>query len=256
MKSARDPQHGDLLTVGEYADRYGSMLDGKGNQNTRPKLLCPACSFGMHSVAEFSPQIADAIFAHDRGTLQRPAPWCVLKESASWKYMGLTPAEPDVEYGQRLRESFLLNWQKHWAIICNRVEYPDILVFIKNIRAADRVKLWEHRELTEPLVPYLLMAMVEFAPPPGYLAGARSYSVRFRFDGTVRTVEDLWIRTTGDFRMLKVSYLAPTPPETVASQPIGVEDVHVNLEFLSMPIPPNLRANGFQVKEMAKNFKI
>lgn len=250
MKTALDPHTGQMTTVSSYAERYGSKLNAYGDPNVRPPARCPGCKHTMHTVGENSAGMADAVFAHDRGTNGFEPPWCPLKQSASWLYERLTPTRPDAFAGKALRASFMSNWQLHWSLIREYVLHPDIHAFVKAVQFADSKRIWEHRGLREELLPYIFMTLIEFAPPQGKLAGTRTETVRFRFDGTVRSIEDLWFRTTGAFELIELVFEAPTPPATVASKFIDNNPVGVDFGFLTRAptfVPWDYQVNQFQL---------
>lgn len=251
MKKALDPVTKKLTDVPNYVQKHGNKLDDQGKPNPRPPALCPFCKFTMHTVGENNHGNVDAVFSHDRSTPNKLAPWCVLKESAGWKYEGLTPTTPDVQKGAELRNQFLQNWEKHWALIRRYVEFPDIFVFVEIIKFADKKKIWQHKGLRENLIPYVFMTLAEFAPPKGKIAIVRPHTVRFRFGNSVRTLEDLWIKTTNEISFFKVVYVAPKPPKRVASEVLDVFELTLDLDFLLQTQTPT---HAFQIDIMRKNF--
>jgi hypothetical protein len=257
MKQARDPHSGDLIDVPEYVSRYGTKLSGRGSPRQRPPCRCPGCAYTMHTVGENAAGLRDGIFAHDRqnGTTEL-ALFCPLKLSASWKYAGLTPTRPDQAAGQRLRANFMLNWRHHWALIKNYVLFPDIKAFIQAIRYLDTKQTWQHAGLTENLVPFILLTLHEFPPPIGKVANARKVTIRFWFDSTVRTTQDLWIRTTGQFRLIRAEYLPGTTRTGARVQLIALFDEEVRLNFLGTDIPHRLMPYPAQVLWMREAFQV
>ncbi|MDI9335006.1 MAG: hypothetical protein QM533_11595 [Cytophagales bacterium] len=256
MKKALDPKTFDWITVAEYANRYGAKLDAMGAENKRQPTLCPVCRGAMTTVSENSPGDRDAVFRHVEARTNPKTPWCILRESTRWKYEGLTPTVPDVARGRLIRQSFLTNWQKHWAIIKNRVTLPGIEFFISAIRLADKSRVWEHRDLQECLMPYILMSMLEFPPPVGVAANRRTHTERYRFGGAIRTYEDLWFKTTGEFNMIAVEYEPAIPPKRVATVVLDIRKIDINLDFLEHDIPADLYAHPRQVVMMQNAFHI
>jgi hypothetical protein len=257
MKQARDPQQGDLIDVPEYVRRYGPKLSVSGLPRQRPACLCPGCSYMMHTVSENAAGLRDGIFAHDREkNANVSALFCPLKLSASWKYAGLTPKSPDLAAGQRLRASFMANWRHHWAMIKQYVLYPDIKAFIQAIRYLDTKHTWQHAGLTENLLPFILLTLHEYPPPVGKVANARSATVRFWFDSTVRSTEDLWIRTTGEFRLIRAEYLPIQTKTGSVVQLSALFDEEVRLNFLGTDIPPWLMPNTAQTGWIRDAFQI
>lgn len=237
MKQGRHSQNRQLMTLQQYIQTFGSKLDHLGNKRSRPVLVCPACAVSLHTVGENNAGATDAFFAHDPIPSGQRRPFCQLKDDGTKKYEGLTPTEPDVQAGIVLRQSFLNNWRKHWALIKTYVEYPDIFAFVNAIKHLDNSKTWQHNGLREELVSYIILSLLEFAPPKGKVADARNVTYRFWFDGTVRTYEDLWIRTTGDFSMIRASYHPPASPKSKLLRFINCADVTLYLNFLNLPLP-------------------
>jgi hypothetical protein len=252
MKQGRHVQTRQLMTLQQYIQKFGSKLDQHGLRRNRPTLVCPACAITLHTVGENNAGTTDAFFAHDRIENGKIEPFCPLKESGSKKYDGLTPTHPNVQSGILLRENFMNNWRKHWALIKNYVEYPDIYPFINAIKHLDNSRTWQHAGLREELVSYIILSLLEFAPPVGKVADARKVTYRFWFDGTVRTIEDLWIRTTGEFTLIRASYLPSAKLHGKLGAFIECHDVPLYLNFLSLPLPT--MPHPAQVVAMSKAF--
>lgn len=237
MKQGRHAQSRQLMTLQQYIQDFGSKLDQNGAKRIRPVLICPQCKVSLHTVGENNAGSTDAFFAHDPIPKSQAKPYCELKDGGTKKYEGLTPTHPDIQGGAALRQNFMNNWRKHWALIKTYVEYPDIFPFINAVKHLDSSKTWQHKGLREELVPYIILSLLEFAPPKGKAANVRNITYRFWFDGTVRTYQDLWIRTTGDFSMIRASYHPPANPKSKVLRFIDCADVTLYLDFLNLPLP-------------------
>jgi hypothetical protein len=158
------------------------------------------------------------------------------------------------EQGQILRQQVLDHWRQHWGHIQELMDVPDIHGFIGFIRWADKKQLWRHKGLCEWFIPYIYLSVCELPPPTSPKAlEKRGVWLRFWFDGRVRTVEDLWIRTTGDFRMMKASYSAPARGGSpTAKSLIRIDPIKPDAEFLARRSPPS--PNPYQVQKMHEAF--
>jgi hypothetical protein len=123
----------------------------------------------------------------------------VLAGEGGAKYALLSPNTLNQHSGKALRDAVLHHWKSHWGHIREIVRAADIDTFIGFIKDADRARLWEHVGLVEWHVPYIFLATCEFPPSANQKARElRPDWLRFRFDSRVRTLDDLWIRTTGN----------------------------------------------------------
>lgn len=82
--------------------------------------------------------------------------------------------------------------------------YVEIHGFENFIKNCDRSKFWDHADLKEWHIAYTFLAIVDF--PPKF---KRVEWFRFMLDNKVRTFEDLWIRTAGDWKFLRIRYSEP-----------------------------------------------
>jgi hypothetical protein len=151
---------------------------------------------------------------HDRlfGHMPNKGNQCPLKNLADAKYALLPDTNPDPERGVRMRADFFLGWEWHFALMQNLTDKAlDIDDFISRIELADRHKLWSRRKLELWEIPYILLVWQEFRPiwSSSQQRWLRQDWLRFWFEGRVRTIDDLWIRTEGEFSIVK-AYYAPT----------------------------------------------
>lgn len=200
MERAIYSKNGRLISVADYVHQEGTKLDSKGLPRARAKVTCPGCDEVVHTVAETIHGRAN-VWAHDPNP---DGPWCPIKDEGAKKYALLTPATPDPALGAALRSAFLHNWKKHWGHIQEMAPMADIHALDGFIKHADRTKFWQNVGLAEWHIPYVFLTSCEFPP-----RASRREWYRFMFDAKVRDYRDLWIRTTGSWRFLKMRYRPP-----------------------------------------------
>ncbi|MBI1889636.1 MAG: hypothetical protein HYS18_03225 [Burkholderiales bacterium] len=203
----------------------------------------------MNTRGEANPKV-DGVFAHQRNSTA----YCPLKQSAAKPYRILRPVDPDEEAAQRLRASFFSHWKHHWTLMRQRdfAPFADIEEFIALIRHADQSGLWLYRHLEEWVVPYIFLALKDFPPIRGKDKVLRAEWIRFWFDARVRTIEDLWIHTNGDWRIVKAIYAKPRNggvPGPVQLKSVQIPEIQRN--FLSKPEPG---VHPYQEKAMKAAF--
>ena len=251
MKKAFQASSSQYFSVEKYVDNFGPKLDQFASKRVRPDVICNACKQVMHTVGEDGP-LRDATWAHNPS---RQAPWCPLKESAGAKYEILSPSEPDELSGVVLRKSFFVNWLLHWSHIIEMVPMCDIYTFIKFIQYADRKNLWQQRGLEEWFLPYIFLATCDF-PPPKSKTGKnwRQEWIRCRFDSRVRTADDLWIRTDGDWGYIKAEYILPiNVKQPNPKHLISVKQITPDKNFLKRV---SRFGNTFQINAMKEQFPV
>ncbi len=254
MKNSLDPIRRDLIDVATFALRYGNKLDRLGMHNPRPKTQCPFCFHTMHTAGENDGWTTDAIFVHDRGTLSHPAPWCVSKLPASWKYEGLTPTHPEWERARWLRNCFMSRWDSHWALIRRTVSLPDIFMFIRLIEFFDKNKIWAHRGLEEHMIPYIMLSLTEF-PPVKNAMNQRNLTIRFRFTGQVRGIDDLWNKSIGVIQIMPAYFKTPEPPKRVATELICVGNpISISKDYLLNQERDHYFPSNYQIDQFNKRF--
>lgn len=204
MRQALHPTENRPITVVEYIQQFGTRLDHRGYKNQRPPARCPACNEDMHPRGEVDPEV-DGVFAHKPNSTA----YCPLKQSAAQPYQVLPQNNPDIAAAQRLRNSFFLHWKYHWQLLRRFAPYADIAEFISLVRYADQHCIWQYRELLEYEIPYIFLVLKDFPPIKSKGKWLRREWIRFWFDSRVRTIDDLWINTTGDWRIVKAVYAVP-----------------------------------------------
>lgn len=251
MKTACEQTTWTRYTVEKYVDTFGPKLDEKARERTRPTIICPACREPMHTVGENGP-LRDAVWAHNPPRADWQPRWCPMKDLAGVRYQLLRPVRPDLTAAAALREAFFLNWELHWAHITKIVPMADILTFIEFIRRADQIDFWQQRGLQEWFIPYIFLSLCDF-PPPKSKKGAlvRPEWVRCRFDNRIRDMEDLWIKTEGDWGFIRAFYRVPTRGQPGPSHLIDVAYVPPDNTFLTHVRPG---ANAFQKDRMRAAF--
>jgi hypothetical protein len=248
VKKAYDETSGSSLSVEEYIDLYGQKLDRYGTPRVRPTMICYACKGCVHTVGEIDGMSRDAVWAHDPDRDRA----CPVKSGGAEKYELLTPVAPDAEAGKRLRETVLANWRKHMGFVETILPVPDIGAWIGFIRYADRTRFWEHVGLQEWHIPYVFLAACDFPPPDNPRAAyRRPYWIRFRFTSVIRTVDDLWIRTTGEWEVLGLKFRAsnranPRPQDYIDAIILRPDPTWVN-RYYTEP-------NPFQIERMRDAF--
>lgn len=230
-----------LITVAEYIQLEGTRLNSLGQPQRRALVTCPGCEEPVHTVGEGSTSRANT-WAHDPNP---SGPWCPIKDASGTKYALLTPRKPDVAQGKALRSAFLANWKIHWGHIQEMAHVADVHTLVGFIHEADSTKFWEHAGLQEWHIPYVFLASCEFPPRAN-----RGEWLRFMFDGKVRTFEDLWIRTTGVWRFLRMRYRRPRSGSPGPSNYIDCELLSPDPGFLARTFyPPNSYQLGVMLKE-------
>lgn len=250
MKRAFDPNSKVSLSVEDYVDREGPKLNHAGEARQRSVMICYACGLKMHTVGETGP-LRDALWAHDP---DRGAPWCPVKDEGGAKYLLLTPKIPNSDIGSKLRATFLANWKGHWGHIQEMAPVPNIHTFVAFIRHADKTDFWEHAGLDEWHIPYIFLVTCDFPPSSNHNAAAiRPEWLRFRFDAKVRTLEDLWIRTTGAWGFLKMKYRRPRKGEPTPKHFIDLAPITPDPNFLGRTYPS---PHPYQLKVMFSELKV
>ncbi|MEH3023742.1 MAG: hypothetical protein PGN19_13525 [Pseudomonas oryzihabitans] len=176
----------------------------------------------MHLRGEADPAV-DGVFAHK----PRSAAYCPLKQSAALPYQILSPTNPDLAAAQRLRESFFLHWKLHWQLLRTYAPFADISEFIALVRYADQHRIWQYINIQEHEIPYIFLVLKDFPPIKSKGNWLRKEWIRFWFDSRVRTLDDLWIKTTGDWRIVKATYASPRSK--------GVAPGHAQLKSTFIP---------------------
>lgn len=248
MKEALHPTQSRPITVVEYIRLFGPRLDHLGRKNIRPPARCPACNEDMHPRGEADPEV-DGVFAHKPNSTA----YCPLKQSAAQPYQILPQKDPDLAAAQRLRASFFLHWKYHWQLLRDYAPYADIAEFIALIRYSDKQCIWQYRDLQEYEIPYIFLVLKDFHPIKSKGKWLRKEWIRFWFDSRVRTIDDLWIRTTGDWRIVKAIYATPRAKGTVpgAAQLRSTAIPPINRDFLEGVEP---MVHPYQESEMKKAF--
>lgn len=206
MKKAFHPSHDYQITVQKYLVEFGPRFDSNGKLRNRPPSRCPACLEPMKIVGE-DRLPHDRIFSHI--SINNPPP-CPLRNRADHKYEFLEESPQDNEAGRRLRRSFFDNWEKHWGQMLLLLRFMNVQDFIDLIHLADKTRLWNRGKLSEWEIPYIFLVWKEWKPVEkrdGTIL--RATWIRFWFDSRVRTLEDIWIRTQGNPRIIKALYHNP-----------------------------------------------
>ncbi|MDT8337433.1 MAG: hypothetical protein RQ856_06380 [Candidatus Izemoplasmatales bacterium] len=247
MRTAIHPFETRSITVVEYIEEFGAKLNAHGDERNRSFAKCPACGNDMYTKGEANPEV-DGIFSHQPNRDD----FCPLKESAGNPYDTLTPIDEDPDKTKALRSSFLKNWKLHYVIMKNYLKVLDIFDFIKLIRYADKKRIWSYRHIEEEQIPYIFLVLKEFPPVMNKQKFIRRDWLRFWFDSRIRALDDLWIKTDGNWLLIKATYANPRnggiPNQ---AQLKDTEIVTVNLNFLNEdePVLPN-----FVINQMQKEF--
>jgi len=248
MREALHPTQNRPITVIEYIKLFGPRLDQYGNGNRRPFARCPACNEDMHTKGEASSEV-EGIFSHKPNSTV----YCPLKQSAAEPYQLLAPTNPNLVAAQQLQSSFILHWKYHWKLLRSYVPFADISEFIGLIQYANQQKLWQYKNLQEYEIPYIFLVLKDFPPIKSKGKWLRKDWLRFWFDSRVRSIDDLWIKTTGDWRIVKAIYATPRSKGAVpgVSQLKSTEIPSIKKDFLEEN-EPNI--HSYQEASMKKAF--
>lgn len=247
MRNAIHPFQNKSITVVEYIAEFGSKLDAYGNERARFLARCPACGNGMHTKGESNPEV-DGIFSHQPNR----DVFCPLKESAEKPYEILPHVDEDPNKTKALRSSFFKHWKLHYNLMKSYLKVIDIFDFINLIKYADKKNIWSYRHIEEEQIPYIFLVLKEYQPVRNKQKFIRRDWLRFWFDSRIRGLEDLWIKTNGNWLLIKATYSNPRnggiPNQ---AQLKNTEIVTVNLDFLNdeEPILPS-----FVIDKMQKEF--
>jgi hypothetical protein len=249
MKSALHPYVNQSITVPHYINEFGTKLDKHGDERIRPLARCPACSGEMHTKGETNPTV-DGVFSHQPNTNH----FCPLKVSAAEPYEVLPPVDEDPNRTRALRASFMNNWKYHYSLMKDYLKVLSIFDFIKLIKFADKNRIWSYRHAEENQIPYILLVLKEFPPVKSKGKYIRRDWIRFWFDSRVRSLEDLWIETNGDWFLIRATYANPingaTPNHTQLKK---TEIIQADLDFLDKDEP---KLADFVIEEMEKEFNV
>lgn len=208
VKRAYRPDRNQLITVRAYVAEYGGKYERLSTRDSRPYARCPACLEPMKVVGEDRQQ-HDPHFSHI--AYKGEAPPCPLRNIADHKYEFLVEQTEESERGRMIRRNFFQNWQKHWGLFRKCLgQIADIGQFVALIHIADKTKLWYRARLSEWEIPYIFLVWQDYPPMRGKDgAFIRRAWYRFWFDARTRTLDDLWIRTSGQFRIIRAEYSIP-----------------------------------------------
>lgn len=249
MKSALHPTVNKSITVVDYINEFGVKLDGNGHLRVRPFSRCPACGREMHTKGEANPTV-DGVFSHQPNVDQ----FCPLKASAERPYINLPPVDEDQNRAKALRYSFINNWKFHYGLMKGHLTVLSIFDFINLIKFADSNRIWSYRHVEEAQLPYIFLALKEFPPVKSKGKYIRRDWVRFWFDSRVRSLDDLWIETNGDWLMIKATYANPRSGGVPTHKQLkDTEIIQPDLGFLNTEEP---KLADFVLKEMEKAFGV
>ena len=254
MKKAFWPDRNEECTTREYVAEYGGKYERCRSTSGHRPARCPACLQNLKVVGEDRPP-QDRHFSHIGSS--QIAPYCPLRNLADRKYEFLTDAPPDSARGKRIRESFFNYWGLHWSLLKSHLGgYADVYSFIEMIEVADQTKLWNRPSLSEWEIPYIFLVWRDYPPILDKSSRNTKYRrrewYRFWFDARVRTFEDLWIRTEGEFRIIRAEYAIPRSGRSPGLDQLkDIEIIRMNPNFLNEPGRP---PHDWVVKEMIKTF--
>lgn len=247
------PDRDEECSVIEYSAHYGGKHDKQWTFKPRPNARCPACREPVKLVGEDRPP-HDRHFSHIGSS--KEALYCPLRNIADHKYEFLKDAPVDSEYGRNLRASFLQNWKYHWWLLNSYLDgISDVFSFIDMIKTADKTRLWNRPSLQEWEIPYIFLVWQDYPfvlnkKTGGYL---RKEWYRFWFDSRIRTLEDIWIRTHGQWTIVRAMYAIPKGCKAPGlTQLRKLKLIYVDADFLARGAPPEPRR--FAVEKMHKEF--
>lgn len=249
MKTALHPYTNKSITVLNYINEFGTKLDAYGNEQIRPPARCPACSGEMHTRGETNPTV-DGVFSHQPNTTH----FCPLKASAGEPYIVLPPVDEDHNRTTALRTSFMRNWKYHYSLMKSYLKVLNVFDFINLIKFADKNRIWSYRNLEENQIPYVFLVLKEFPPVKYQGKYIRRDWVRFWFDSRVRSLDDLWIETNGDWLLIKAIYAKPRSGGTPTHKQLkDTEILQADLDFLNVDEP---KLADFVIQQMQQEFGV
>lgn len=236
MKTAVHPEMDIEISVADYFAQFGGKHEARWGKDGRPRARCPACLKDMQVIGEDRP-VHDRLFKHMPDKENR----CPLKNLANARYELLPDAVPDKSRGIQMRADFFLGWEWHFGYMQKLTDMAlDIQDFISRIELADQNSLWSRRNLQLWEIPYILLVWREFQPvwSASRLTWLREDWLRFWFDGSIRTIEDLWIRTQGDHWLVKASYVPKKRGGTPGLKQLkSYTRIKMSDDFIAVPQP-------------------
>lgn len=197
LTQALHPSADHYVDAGRYLGEFGADATGKR------RARCPFClKHAMELAIEGDPSSG---FVHRGRTTASLCP--IVTQSPQSLTLRITHAR-NVAWHQQHRAAFIADWQTHFRRMKAQVPSLSINRLTSLIAYADVVSLWSHPNLALSDIPYLLLAL-------GELIADRSdrvstYWMRFVFDGTVRSVDDLWTPRTVAPRLYRIRYRTDT----------------------------------------------
>ena len=232
MFEALHPIDSQRIDVAAYLEQF-CHLPGRG----RPLPRCPFCGKGL-AVIGHGVQAAGGRFEH-----LSESEFCPSRTAAGRSYLSLTPVTPDPQGALAMRRAFKAKWELHYSQLEFLVPMLHHEEFLELLGLADRLRVWEHTGLTDGLIPYVLVALTDFAPQSGrrYLNGMprRRYWIRFLYDSTMRRIEALWESAGHRPELHRVAYELPEEiglpgPRHLLKSTL----VPVDTGFIYLPAPP------------------
>lgn len=202
MRKAYHPDRNEKITVPKYTSEFGN-----DQIPLNERARCPVCNQRLGVVAPSSPS-STGHFSHMRGS-----GYCPTKSTAAAPYAGLPPRNPDQEAARRIKEAFLMNWEKHFLMLDWIVKGLAIDEFIDVINTANRERIWEYARLEEFQLPYVFATLMDFPPSRSYKLKDGSFArhcwFRCWFDASVQRYDDLWIHRETPLMFWRAWYELP-----------------------------------------------
>lgn len=238
MHEALHPDHDYKVDVSAYLRDFGRLPLGHKGPDPRKPPRCPFCSQGLSVVGDKNGASTTGHFAHKpRGG------FCPSKERAGQPYLDLWPRQPDPLSSLNLRTEFKATWQQQLKQLEEMVACLDHREFLDLLALADKHRIWEYANLQAGHVPYVLVALADFAPETGRQdkdgTPLRKLWLRFFYDSTLRHLEDLWIRPATPPALFRVSYM-PKPRGGIPDSKSLLKSTPIEISswFLTRPVVP------------------
>ena len=228
------PSADTYLGAVEYVMQFGTDATGKR------RARCPFCM--RHAV---EPQIEDG---HANGFVHRErttSSLCPLVTQSAQPLALRIAHERNATWHRRHRAAFIEQWAAHYRLMRDLVPTLTVDRLIGLVSYADVVSLWSHPALVSEQVAYVLLALGALIAEGGDTAHMNW--VRFVFDGTVRSIDDLWTGRAVAPRLFRIRYRT----ESVSKPPMARDIIACDeVRFEALVADPH--AHGVSVHELAR----
>ncbi|RKP53421.1 hypothetical protein [Pararobbsia silviterrae] len=186
------------IDAGRYLGEFGE--DAAGKRRAR----CPLCLRHALDVVVDDEGAAVGFVHRERASASR----CPLAAQSVQPQALQVAHARDLRCHRQNRAAFVARWRAHYSLMKAQVEALTIARLISLVAYADAVNLWSHPGLRQSDMPYVLLALGELIAE--HSDAVSTQWVRFVFNGTVRTVDDLWTTRTATPTLFRVRYRTDT----------------------------------------------